>query len=291
MLKRNQRVDLIARAEDMVPAGHWLVIMIAADVSAGDKVVVQSAGIRCRIVGENFEPNRIDSVCRKNVSRKFVATNTSLRTRFACCTACVPGHGVIDFVSESAKVDAACSAKQHRVHLPKLGRRNTGKRGKANDLSPALEANEDKVLFLPYWTSDDSAPLMLVVFGNGCTDEIVLKVVRIEDLIAKVLKNVPMPSTRARLYDGVHHPASETPILYVVRIGHYLKLLNGLDIGRKLPIAVVVAYGRAIQQEEILSRASAINLVRRVHVPAARTRETARPEDLLRENDARCQRH
>src|SRR5947207_12820336 len=131
MLKRNQRVDLIARAEDMVPAGHWLVITIAADVSAGDKVVVQSGGIRCRIVGENFEPNRIDSVCRKNVSRKFVAPNTSLRTRFVCCAACVPAHRVIDFVSESAKVDAPCSAKQRGVHLPKLGRRNTGKRGKA----------------------------------------------------------------------------------------------------------------------------------------------------------------
>ena len=181
----------------MVPPGHRLVVTIAADVSAGDKVVVQSSGIRCRIVGENFEPNRIDSVCRKNVSRKFVAPNTSLRTRFACRTACVPAHRVIDFVSESAKVDAACSAKQRGVHLPKLGRRNTGKCGKANDLSPPLEAEKDKVLFLPYWASDDSSPLMLVVFGNGRTDEIVLKVVRIEDLIAKVLKSVPMPVARA----------------------------------------------------------------------------------------------
>src|SRR5438105_15770594 len=96
MLKRNQRVDLIARAEDMVPAGQWLVITIAADVSAGEKVVGQSGGIRCRIVGENFEPNRIDWVCRKNVSRKFVAPDTSLQTRFVRCAAILgaePGHG------------------------------------------------------------------------------------------------------------------------------------------------------------------------------------------------------
>src|SRR5229473_2543508 len=195
MLKCKHRVNLIARAEDMVPAGHRLVITIAADVRAGDKVVVQSIRIRCRIIGENFEPNRIDSVCRKYVSRKFVAPNTRLRTGFVCCTACVPGHRVIDFVSESAKVDAACSAEQRGVHFPKLGRRDTGKRGKANDFSPALETNEDKILFLPYGTSDNSAPLMLVVFGNGCTDEIVLKVIRIEDLIAEIFKDVPMPGT------------------------------------------------------------------------------------------------
>src|SRR5438309_2708 len=184
MLKRDHRVDLIARAEDMVPAGHWLVIMVAADGCVGDKV-----------------------------------------------------------------------------------------------------------LFLPDWASDDSSPLMLVVFGNGRTDEIVLKVVRIEDLIAKILKNVPMPVARARLYDGVDHAATETPILCVVGIGHYLEFLNGLDVGCKLPTAAGVAYGRAIQQEKVLSRASAINLVRSVHVPAARARKTARPEGLLRENDARCQGH
>ena len=203
----------------------------------------------------------------------------------------MPAHRVIDFVSESAKVDAPCSAKQRGVHLPKLGRRNTGKRGKANDLSPPLETEKDKVLFLPDWTSDDSSPLMFVMFGNRRTDEIVLKVVRIKDLIAKVLKNVPMPVARARLYDGVHYATTETPILGVVGIGHYLKFLNGLHVGCKLPTAAGVAYGRAIQQEKVLSRASAINLVRSVHVPAARARKTARPEGLLRENDARCQGH
>src|SRR2546430_2406707 len=161
----------------------------------------------------------------------------------------------------------------------------------SSDLSPPLEAEKDKVLFLPDWAPDDSSPLMLVVFGNGRTDEIVLKVVRIEDLIAKILKNAPMPVARARLYDGVDHAATETPILCVVGIGHYLEFLNGLDVGCKLPTAAGVAYGCAIQQEKILSCASAINFVRSVHVPAARARKTARPEGLLRENDARCQGH
>ena len=134
--------------------------------------------------------------------------------------------------------------------------------GKPDPLDPAFEAGEQEVLVLANRAAINSAELVLVMFGLGLAGGVVLEIVGVENRVAEVVENVAMPLVISRLERGVDHAAAETAERRVVGVGHHLEFLHRLDIGRDMPSAAAGTDRRAIEQEQILSGARAINLVR-----------------------------
>src|SRR5262245_22395680 len=104
--------------------------------------------------------------------------------------------------------------------------------------------------------------------------KVALKAVSIENSVAPVFEDVTMPIFGAGSKGRVDHAAAKPAIGCVVRVGLYLEFLHRLDVRRKLPGAGTVADGGAIEQEQVLACAGAVDLIGIVHVPAARARKT-----------------
>src|SRR5262249_30998675 len=73
------RVQLVVRAEDVVPAKHWLVVIVAAHVCARDEVVIQPWSIRRRVVGEDSLADGADALEWYHVSGERIANESTPR--------------------------------------------------------------------------------------------------------------------------------------------------------------------------------------------------------------------
>src|SRR5260370_14118492 len=196
------------------------------------------------------------------------------------------GHWVINLVPQSSKVDAGYTDRQRRLDRAQRWGRNVRRCGETYDLSPTLEAPKDKILLFTDRPAHNSAKLVLVVRLQRATDKIVLKIISVKNSVPEILKDIPMPVARAGLHRSVDYAATEAPVLRVVGVGHHFEFLDGLHIGGQLPRAVVVTYGSAVQQENVLALPGAVDFIFVVHVPAACPRKTTRPKALLREEHA-----
>src|SRR5262249_559650 len=161
------------------------------------------------------------------------------------------GQRVVDLVSQVSEMYAVTQQRW----------RNARKGGESNSLPPTFKAEEDEILILADRSSHDSAELVLVVLGLGSVNQIVLKSIGVENLVAEVVEDVTVPILGAALNGGVDHAAAEAAIGGVIGICHYLEFFHRPDVGRKLPGAAVVADRRAVQQKEVLTRTSAVDFV------------------------------
>src|SRR5499433_3274608 len=118
------------------------------------------------------------------------------------------GQRVVDLVSQVSEVYAVT---QYRWG-------NARKGGEPNSLPPAFKAEEDEVLILADWAAHDSAELVLVVLCLGSVNQIVLKSIGVENLVAEVVEGVPVPILGAALDGSVDHAAAEATIGGVVGI-------------------------------------------------------------------------
>lgn len=98
-----------------------------------------------------------------------------------------------------------------------------------------------------------------------------------------MIEHVAVPIVAARFDRGVDNTSRHAPVLRVIDVGHHLKFLDGLDVGRDLPRAAVIGNGRTVQQKDAGAWPTAVDFVTVVGVPGPRSGKPARSELLLRD--------